>query len=89
MTATGVQIPPTARRECSPSARLVYVTLAQADAALTVGEIRDQTAVSTDRVRRSLRHLADVGLISTHTHPVDGRVSKYLANASGAAEVEA
>jgi DNA-binding MarR family transcriptional regulator len=60
-------------REHSPSARLVYLALAEARTPLTVATLVEETGVSADTVRRLLGQLRDEGLVDVDDHPSDGR----------------
>jgi transcription initiation factor IIE alpha subunit len=72
MSAT-LDLPPSVRELSSPSARLVYLALREADASLTTEDLVVETGVSLDSCRRVLNDLCDEGLIESRTDPTNRR----------------
>lgn len=70
---------PSAVRDQSPSARLVYLALVEGETPMTVATITAETGVSADRVRRLLGYLVEEGLVSSDEHPNDGRQKVWTA----------
>jgi hypothetical protein len=64
-------------KNCSPSARLVYLLL-DAEGALAQQQIRSLAGISEDTTRRVLEELGDVDAVLERPHPGDGRCKKYI-----------
>jgi len=68
-----LDLPDSVRDQPSPSARLIYVTLREADQPLTTDQVIAETGVSTTRCRRVLNTLLEDGHIESSRDCVDKR----------------
>jgi len=66
-------LPAAVREHSSPSARLAWLTLREADGPLSATALATETGASTDRIRRVLQALQEAGLVESRDHPQDGR----------------
>lgn len=64
-------------KNCSPSARLVYLLL-DAEGALAQQQIRSLAGISEDTTRRVLEELEAADAVLERPHPGDGRCKKYV-----------
>jgi len=69
-------------RSCPPSAKLVYLTLAN-EGALTQGQLAAETTVPQRTVRNALETLSDAGLVTARPCAHDARKQVYAVAVNG------
>lgn len=73
-------LPAAVRDHSSPSARLAWLTLREADAPLSTTTLATETGTSADRIRRVLGTLQEVDLVEERDHPDDARRSLWTSS---------
>ena len=64
-------------REESPSARLIYSALQEADRSLTVNELVARTGAAPATTRRVLSGFRDREIVKSTPHPLDARAKMW------------
>jgi len=82
MPARFLDLPTPVREHPSPSARLAWLALREADEPLAIDTLAAETGASGDRIRRVLGTLQDVGLVEQRDHPADSRRNVYTTDDS-------
>jgi DNA-binding MarR family transcriptional regulator len=64
-------------RDLAASARLVYLVLRVRDRPLSQADLRAETGLTAETIRRALRRLAAADVVDEHPHDQDGRKQLY------------